>query len=101
MSAITKMLEKLNEKMPEKNLSAQSKAILDWIKNYDAERTAEYNKGRSENKIMFGKYTGNTVEQVVQMEKGKDYLGWLYRQTWFNEEKFTDLYEKVKSVVDA
>ena len=78
-------------KMKKTTGSAVFKFVNDWIEN----EQATYQKNKDSGLITFGKYRGQSVEQVAQLEKGLDYLGWVSRQSWFNDEKFPVLHAKV------
>jgi hypothetical protein len=67
------------------------KFVNDFIEN----EQANYKKNKDSGLITFGKFKGQSVEQVAQLDKGLDYLGWISRQSWFSADKFPALYTKV------
>ena len=90
--------EFMNEDGKMKKVTAANvfKFVNEWIEN----EQANYKKNRDSGLITFGKYKGQSVEQVAQLEKGLDYLGWVSRQSWFNNEKFPALHAKVSEVLN-
>jgi len=92
-SAITTMLEALDKAHPENGLSNESRSILSWIRQYNNELEQKYKENRQQNKdrIPFGKYKNNSIDAVLGMEKGSDYLAWLLRQSWFAQDNWSDL----------
>lgn len=72
------------------------KFVNEWIEN----EQANYKKNKDSGLITFGKYKGQSVEQVVQLDKGIDYLGWVSRQSWMTPEKFGSLYPKIKAALN-
>jgi len=97
-SVITNMLEALSTAHPENKLSNESRTILNWIRTYNSKLEEEYKENREKNryKIPFGKYRGSTIDAILGMEKGSDYLAWLLRQSWFCEDNWKDLRSAVQ-----
>ena len=93
--SLTTLLTDLELAHPYTGLSKPTKAVVDWLKTYVAEKNKEFASNRDEGKITFGKYRGQTVEQVAGLDKGLDYLGWVSRQTWMSADKFPALYVKI------
>jgi hypothetical protein len=99
MSAITKMMEEMEAVHPTAKMGKPAKVIVEWIKAYAEAKSAEYNDNKDKGNITFGKYKGQSVEQVANLEKGLDYLGWVSRQTWMAEDKFPSLYPKIMATL--
>ena len=97
--SLTKLVEDLEAVHTYDGLADPAKAIVDWIRNYANEKNKEFLANRESGKITFGKYKGQTIEQVAKLDKGLDYLGWILRQTWFNSDKFPALYAQIKEVL--
>jgi hypothetical protein len=91
--------EFINEDGKMKKVTANNvfKFVNEWIEN----EQANYKKNKDSGLITFGKYKGQSVEQVVQLDKGIDYLGWVSRQSWFNSEKFPTLHAKVTEALNT
>ena len=73
------------------------KFVNEWIEN----EQSTYKKNKDSGLITFGKFKGQSVEQVAQLEKGIDYLGWVSRQSWFNSEKFPALHASVTEALNV
>lgn len=78
-----------------------NKALYDFVKGYIEEKTAEYKSNRDQGLITFGKYKGSKVEELVKLAKGRDYLGWVHRQTWFTSDKFPDLHAQIEEAIPS
>jgi len=93
MSTLQKLLNHLDEKFLDiSKHTAQD--VIDEIETYRAQKDEEYKKLKKENKLLFGKYKGYTIEELTKTLKGKDYCRWLLKQAWFDE-KFNDLIEEM------
>ena len=95
MSAISRMLQQMEITHPTEKMTKQTKIIIDWIKAYAEKESAEYADNKDKGLISFGKYKGQSVEAVMGLDKGADYLGWVQKQSWFTEDKFSVLYPKI------
>jgi len=93
--SLTKLIEDLEAVHTYNGLADPAKAVVDWIRNYVNEKNKEFTANRDSNKITFGKYKGQTVEQVAKLDKGLDYLSWILKQTWFSPDKFTNLHAQI------
>jgi len=93
MSTLQKLLNHLDEKFLDiSKHTAQD--VIDEIETYRAQKDEEYKKLKKENKLLFGKYKGYTIEELTKTLKGTDYCRWLLKQAWFDE-KFTDLIQEM------
>jgi len=99
MSAITKMMEEMEAVHPTAKMTKPTKVVIEWIKTYAEAKSAEYNKNKDSGALTFGKYRGQSVDQVANLEKGIEYLQWVQKQSWFTEDKFISLYPKVMEVL--
>ena len=95
MSAISRMMEELETVHPTAKMTKPTKLIIDWIKAYAEKESAEYADNKDKGLISFGKYKGQSVEAVMGLDKGADYIGWISRQSWMVEDKFPSLYPKI------
>ena len=102
-SAIDSMLIELSTAFPK--LSAEGKKIIKFIEEHNETKRKEWAERKKEenNKIMFGKFKGNTVAQIMQMDKGSSYLSWLSKQTWWSSEpeKWGTLYTDVENALKS
>ena len=67
----------------------------DFINGYIDAEQAKYTSNKKDGRLTFGKFKDYSVDQIVKAPKGLDYLKWLLEQSWFNAEKFGDLYTEV------
>ena len=95
MSAITRMLEQMEITHPVAKMTRPAKTIHEWIKAYAEKESAEYANNKDKGLISFGKYKGQSVEAVMGLDKGAEYLLWVQKQSWFTEDKFSVLYPKI------
>ena len=77
------------------NHGVTTEQLMGFIDEYCEVDRQLYLKNKKDNKIPFGKFKGFSIEELYQSAKGKDYMSWLGKQTWFNEEKY---YFTVKSM---
>ena len=75
--------------------------IFKFVNDFIENEQKTYQKNRDSGLITFGKYKGQSVEQIAQLDKGLDYLGWISRQSWFSADKFPSLYNKVTEALNA
>ena len=97
--SLTKMIEDLEAVHTYDGLADPARTIVDWLRNYVNEKTKEFKVNRESGKLTFGKYKGQTVGQVANLDKGLDYLGWILKQTWFSSDKFPSLHAQIKEVL--
>jgi len=71
-----------------------SQEVIEEIKAYKKTQDTEYKKLKSELKLTFGKYKNFKIEELVKIDKGRSYLEWLLKQSWFVE-KNEDLVEEM------
>ena len=93
------MLQQMEITHPVAKMTRPAKTIHEWIKAYAEKESAEYNKNRDNGLISFGRYKGQSVEAVMGLDKGLEYLQWVQKQSWFTEDKFSSLYPKVMEVI--
>ena len=93
--SLTKLIEDLEFAHSYAGLADPAKAVVDWIRNYVEEKTKEFKENRESNRITFGRYKGQTVGQVVKLDKGPEYLHWILKQTWFSPDRFKSLHEQI------
>ena len=93
--SLTTLLTELETAHPYAGLSEQTKIVVDWIRNYVEEKTKEFKENRESNRITFGRYKGQTVGQVVKLDKGPEYLHWILKQTWFSPDRFKSLHGQI------
>ena len=72
--------------------------VLAFISQYVADEKKSYESNKAARNITWGKYKGNSVSQVANMEKGKSYLEWTLSQTWMTEDKFSWFYDECKKI---
>jgi hypothetical protein len=75
--------------------------VFKFVNDFIEKEQSAYKKNTESGLITFGKYKGQSVEQVAQLDKGLDYLGWISRQSWFSADKFPALYTKVTETLKA
>lgn len=80
---------------PDSDVSTQS--VVDFINVYIDASVSEYKSNVKNNCINFGKWKGMTIKEVCASEKGKDYLTWLLKQSWFSEEKNALLFDDLRT----
>ena len=93
--SLTKLVEDLEAVHTYNGLADPAKVIVDWIRNYANEKNKEFLANRESGKITFGRYKGQTVGQVVKLDKGPEYLHWILKQTWFSPDRFKSLHEQI------
>jgi len=71
--------------------------VVDFINDYVDASISEYKSNVKNNCINFGKWKGMTIKEVCASEKGKDYLTWLLKQSWFSEEKNALLFDDLRT----
>ena len=71
--------------------------VVDFINDYVDASISEYKSNLKNNCINFGKWKGMTIKEVCASEKGKDYLTWLLKQSWFSEEKNALLFDDLRT----
>ena len=71
--------------------------VVDFINDYVDASVSEYKSNIKNNCINFGKWKGMTIKEVCSSEKGKDYLSWLLKQSWFSEEKNALLFDDLRT----
>ena len=71
--------------------------VVDFINDYVDASVSEYKSNVKNNCINFGKWKGMTIKEVCSSEKGKDYLTWLLKQSWFSEEKNALLFDDLRT----
>jgi len=89
------MMEELEAVHPTSKMTKPTKVIIDWIKAYAEAKTVEYNDNKDKGLITFGRYKGQSVEAVMGLDKGTEYLQWVQKQSWFTQDKFSALFPKV------
>lgn len=75
--------------------------MFKFVNEFIENEQATYKKNKDSGLITFGKYRNQSVEQVAQLDKGLDYLGWVSRQSWMTSEKFPSLYPKIQEALNA
>jgi len=103
-SLIDEMLTLLDTAFPKQ--TAEGKKMIKFIEDFNESKRKAWaeKKNLPNNKILFGKYKGNTVAQIMQMDKGSSYLSWLSKQTWWSSEPekwgtlYTDVEDALKSL---
>jgi hypothetical protein len=75
--------------------------IFKFVNDFIENEQKTYQKNRESGLLTFGKYRNQSVEQVAQLDKGLDYLGWVSRQSWMTSEKFPSLYPKIQEALNA
>ena len=68
------MLQQMEITHPVAKMTRPAKTIHEWIKAYAEKESAEYNKNRDNGLISFGRYKGQSVDQVANLDKGTEYL---------------------------
>ena len=71
--------------------------VVDFINDYVDASVTEYKTNIKNNCLNFGKWKGMTIKEVCSSEKGKDYLSWLLKQSWFSEEKNALLFDDLRT----
>jgi len=69
-----------------------------FIDEYLENEKKEYNNNKQNGKLTFGKYRGYSIKELALTQKGKEYLEWLMSQTFFTEDKFSDLHKELKEL---
>jgi hypothetical protein len=71
--------------------------VVDFINDYVDASVSEYKSNVKNNCINFGKWKGMSIKEICASEKGKDYLTWLLKQSWFSEEKNALLFDDLRT----
>jgi hypothetical protein len=71
--------------------------LNDFINDYIDASVTEYKTNVKNNCLNFGKWKGMTIKEVCGSDKGKDYLTWLLKQSWFSEEKNSLLFDDLRT----
>jgi hypothetical protein len=69
-----------------------------FIDEYMENEKKEYDSNKQNGKLTFGKYRGYSIKELSLTQKGKEYLEWLMSQTFFTEDKFSDLHKELKEL---
>ena len=93
----TEFVDSETGKMKKTTTANMFKFVNDFIEN----EQANYKKNKESGLLTFGRYKGQSVEKVAQLDKGLDYLGWVSRQSWMTSEKFPSLYPKIQEALNA
>lgn len=76
---------------------ATNTKIMAFINNYESikreDSEAEADADPTGVRLSFGKYRGFLVSDLCKMDAGKQYLTWLYSQSFFDAEKFPQLHK--------
>lgn len=71
--------------------------VVDFINDYVDASVSEYKSNVKNNCVNFGKWKGMSIKEICASEKGKDYLTWLLKQSWFSEEKNALLFDDLRT----
>ena len=82
---------------PDSPSDVSTQSVVDFINVYIDASVSEYKSNVKNNCINFGKWKGMTIKEVCASEKGKDYLTWLLKQSWFSEEKNALLFDDLRT----
>jgi hypothetical protein len=89
-------LLKLKTAIKTENLTTYDE-LNDFINDYIDASVTEYKTNVKNNCLNFGKWKGMTIKEVCVSDKGKDYLVWLLKQSWFSEEKNSLLFDDLRT----
>jgi hypothetical protein len=89
-------LLKLKTAIKTENLTTYDE-LNDFINDYIDASVTEYKTNVKNNCLNFGKWKGMTIKEVCVSDKGKDYLLWLLKQSWFSEEKNGLLFDDLRT----
>ncbi len=74
-----------------------SKLLTDELKAVLLEHDIKYNSKPSL-KMPFGKFKGESISNILNMDKGRSYLEWVARQEYVKE-KFQDILAEIRRVL--
>ena len=99
MSALYKLQKAVQEQFPTLGLEGNvvtSDSLMSFIDEYCEEDRKRYLKNKEDRCLSFGKHAGFKISQLCQNEKGKSYVQWLLKQSWFNADKYPELFEDIE-----
>lgn len=88
---MSQYLQSLTAYLHEKEL------LTDSLKKSLEEHDKIYSR-RPSLKMPFGKFKGELISNIVNMEKGRSYLDWVRKQEYVKE-KFTNLKEEIDKIL--
>lgn len=66
-----------------------------FVDTYIRNERKQYMADRGAGLMTFGKFKGHSIDSLAIDEKGREYLKWLLAQSFFTEEKFSALHQKL------
>ena len=90
-------LAKLQEGLNKFSDTDSGRDVLEYVNDFIAEQQKQYKDNKESRCLTFGKWKGFSMKEMADDDKGRSYIQWLIKQTWFTEDKFEDLFDDMRT----